>query len=232
MSLFSLGKLFKKVSAPKNHFIGGKPLLPPGLSIPICKVCNSKQIFFFHLNLSQIETFEGKAISVFSCTTCCTPENLIPSLPLGPLKGAAISSLYLTSYQVNFSALIFNVDEGIEMEAYSESILYKEIKMDAVGNLTVGNKSFGKIGGSPVWLLGDEIPGLCDGKYKFEFLFQLHAKYRFETSNLAPRQLKLGLSGEPEHREHPYYDIFIGNVFYAFGVHVKDSGLVYFIPQV
>ncbi len=212
--------------------MGGKPILPQGEEIPSCKDCGSRQTFFFYLNLSAIQNLDGKAISVFACTACSTPENLIPELAKGPLKGAAISSAYLQRYQTNFCARIFDVCEGVSVDSYEESILFKEIVLDTGGNLRVGNVLFGKIGGVPTWLLGNETPGLCDQRYKFKFLFQIFDGYRFETKFSAPRQMSLGLSGTPELCQDPYYEIFIGDAIYAFGVELKDDVLVYFLPQV
>jgi hypothetical protein len=231
MSLFDWIKSIGR-KKPADCYLGGKPVLPPGIDIPLCKCCGARQTFFFHLKLASIQKFSTKALSVFACTACSTPENLIPEMPPAPLKGAAISSEYLTRYQTNFRALVFEAGEGVVVDSYEETILYREIELDAEGILRVDYERIGKMGGAPVWLIGNETPGLCDGKYKFQFLFQIYEGCEFKTKLSAPRQIGLGLSGEPEPSGDPYYEIFIGDAFYAFGVNVNNESLMYFIPQV
>lgn len=231
MPLSGLIKLFGR-KKPTGHFLGGKPLLPPATEVPLCKDCGSRQTFFFHFKLASLESLSSKAISIFACTSCCTPENLIPQMVAGPLKGASISSEYLSRYQTNFRAVVFEASEGVEVPPYEETLLFQAIEQDAEGNLRIGNERIGRLGGAPAWLQGNETPGLCDGKHAFQFLFQIFSGCKFKTKPTAPRQMKLGLSGHAEPSGHPYYQLFIGDAFYAFGVDVKGECLVYFIPQV
>ena len=55
--------------------------------------------------------------------------------------------------------------------------------------------------------------------------------YQFETVKGAPSQIEIGLFGDPEPSDLPYYQLFIGNEIYLFS-NKYDRSLMYAITQV
>ena len=126
----------------QKSFFGGKPRLPCGTEIPICRLCGARQTFYFQVAFPEGATWAGNTLGVFSCTRCAYENHLIPDMLACALRGADIPEGFLTDYQKNFAFVVFPTDQGSIVGDYEESILFSEIGMiegDVLG-------SFGKLG--------------------------------------------------------------------------------------
>jgi len=143
------------------------------------------------------------------------------------LLGADIPGGFLARYQRNFAFIIFPTDRGQIVSGYDESILFSEIELeegDAIG-------SFGKLGGTPDWVLENESPATYGGSHQMKFLLEVSPNFQFKMTANADPQIELGIMGDPEPSPLDYYQLFIGNALYLFGTNSGDQA-VYAITQV
>jgi hypothetical protein len=222
-SLYTLASEQKEQSS----FVGGRPRLPGDLLWPACAMCLSKQTFFFQFAVPKGEFWEGNTVAVFACTACVHADYLIPPMLKGPLGGADIPENFLKEYQINFSFVVFPTDQGSERTDGGASVQFYEIEMkkdDAPGN-------FGKLGGSPDWLLEDESPKTYNGRVPMKFLMEMSPNVVFRRTIHSKPQMELDLRGNPSPSPLDYYQLFLGNALYLFGT---DGGRpeVYALTQV
>lgn len=209
----------------ETSFFGGKPRLPLKEAIPTCKLCGSKQTFFFQVAIPEAHELNGMSVACFSCTKCVDENYLIPEMINSELKGADIPSGFLDSYQRNFSFLVFDTDEGVLNTTYEESLEFKALEMSDKAS----SKSVGQIGGEAKWLLDDESPSSYEGA-SLKFLLQLNQGLEFKKTDGAEPQMELNIFGEPEASPLDHYQLFLGNALYLFATN-KDKK-VYAITQV
>ena len=186
-------------------FIGGKPRLPAGESVPTCQLCGSPLTFFFQIAMPKGSMWEGSTLAVYQCTKCADENHLIPEMLRSTLRGADIPYGFLARYQRNFAFLVFPTDQGEIVYGYEESLLFSEIQLQK--GSTLG--SFGKLGGTPHWLLEDESPATYGGSYPMQFLLEVSFEFQFKMTANADPQIGLGLTGEPEPSQDDYYELFI-----------------------
>jgi hypothetical protein len=212
-----------------TSFIGGKPLMPRGTNVPKCNLCEAKQTFFLQLSFPDGHSWSGLTIAIFSCTSCADANRLIPKMLNTTLLGADIPEGFLEQYQENFHFLVFETVSGIINQSYAEKIKYKPLHLRAVADsLADGNK----IGGVPKWILEDESPRSYANRYEMFFLLQLKEDMKFDILDSASPQMMIGLQGNPELSSDRYYQLFIGNKIFMFGVCDPLNPLVYALTQI
>ena len=69
----------------EDTFLGGKPKLPPDVSLPSCRLCGKELAFFFQVAFPQGHKWEGKSMAVFYCVEEWHDRYCIPELPDGPV---------------------------------------------------------------------------------------------------------------------------------------------------
>jgi hypothetical protein len=212
-----------------TSFIGGKPLLPQGVSVPECKLCGAKQSFFFQVAFPDAHAWSGLTMSVFSCTSCADEDHLIPRMLNVPLHDADIPESFLTEYQDNFRFLVFESKLGKIKHDYAEKVKFKPLHLRLVDDPRAGGN---KVGGMPNWILEDEAPRSYAAKYEMYFIMQLEAGSLFDILESAPSQMEIGLRGSPEPSPSRSYQLFNGNQIFMFGVRDHKNPLVYVLTQI
>jgi hypothetical protein len=211
-----------------ESFIGGKPRLPLGQGIPVCKLCGKEQTFFFQVAFPAHHAWAGHSLAVFACTECAHENALIPEMLAGPLRGKDIPEGFLDVYQANFRFIVFQTISGALRDTYNERIKFKRIDLIRTDDPNIQGA---KLGGNPTWLLEDETPLSYAGNIPMFFLLQVPQGFQFETVEEAPPQVELGLDGAPQLSPLGYYQLFIGNAAFLFGTKDQHRHLVYAITQ-
>lgn len=206
--------------------------MPQHVAAMKCVCCKAVMPLFFKICLKNTAHFQDRHLLVFACVSCTEADRLIPDMVDGPLPGANIRADFLRRYQTNFRLLLLKEDECREnVVEVASTIRHQQLTIDAGGVVRCGQKIFGRVGGSPKWILEDESPGTCQGSAPFEFVFQLTSHWAFETVKDAPSQMTLNIRGKPEPAALGSYTLFIGNTCYFFATPHED-GWVYVLTQV
>jgi hypothetical protein len=166
-------------------------------------------------------------LAVFACTSCVDEGSLIPEMLNEKLLGADIPDGFLERYQRNFRFVVFDADAGSLRTDYQPRVEYRRIKLSP---LKASSQAVSKIGGTPLWMLDDESPATYAGRDRMEFLLQIGEKAEFPMVKGAPPQVELDLSGKPTPSPLSFYQLFLGNQLYFFGV--NGPPLVYVITQI
>ncbi len=214
-----------------RSFVGGRPMLPPGVVIPVYAGTGTPMTFFFQVAMPAGHRWQGWIVSVFAVTDHAERGACIPDLP-SPLAGAALTTAFFTRYQRFFRLLVFEGGGAEPVHAYAEKVAFHALhRSDEVPDDAV---AFGRIGAAPWWLLGDEAPASFEGRSDaIAFLFQSVEDYEFATVPGAPRQRALaynGIPGATEDSSTPEYDLFVANALYLFGIEAAER-LIYVVPQ-
>ena len=212
-----------------QSYAGGKPKLPKGTDIPCCRLCGNEQFFFFQLAFPDDHVWEKHSLAVFACMSCANDDYCIPEMLSTTLHNADIPKGFLDNYQVNFALMVFETAQGALLDSYETKVSYKPITLAPALDKSINDS---RVGGEPVWYLDDEGPATYDEKHNMIFLFQLTERIQFEIEESAPRQAVVGISGENESSKNAYYDLFLENFIYFFGVDVEDKKLVYVLTQI
>jgi len=142
-------------------------------------------------------------------------------------RGCDIPASFLISYQRNFAFLVFPTSDAKIVENYSEQVAFVALE------LRNGSASgaFGKIGGSPNWVLEDDSPRTYGSTTPMVFLLELSPGIEFGKVKGALAQTEIDIFGDPSPSPLEYYQLFLGNATFLFGT---SSGvpLVYAITQV
>ena len=209
----------------QGSFVGGKPLLPAEVSIPKCRLCGNLETFFFQVALASESAWDGKTVSCFSCIKCANREFLIPEMLNMPLRGCNIPKAFLTSYQRNFSFLVFSSEAAQLVKDYEEQVEFFVLQRTELPG------DFGKVGGIPNWTTEDETPSVYDSDTPMVYLFELSPGLEFNIVRNAPAQVELDLVGSPSPSPMGVYQLFLGNAIYLFGT-TGDESFIYAITQV
>lgn len=220
---------WRSTQEPQNSsFVGGIPLLPTAMDLPCCKLCGRIQSFFLEVAIPHGHPLHGYSIAVFSCTSCAIPGHFIPTMLDGPRSGVDIPIEFLTHYQDNFLIAVFPTETARARLDYKPRIRYARLEL---GDEPLGAPSFGRLGGSPEWVLDDESPATCCGRPMY-FLLQVHSEFEFHIYDAAPRQVELSLDGEEVTSGKTHYKLFLGNELYLFGAKECQEIPIYAITQV
>jgi hypothetical protein len=209
MTAHKIQKKKRGQQATDVSFVGGRPALPVGRTIPTCTLCKAQQTFFFQLAFPDGHPWERQSVAVFACTQCADENHLIPELLPGELKGVKIPAGFLDSYQQNFRFVVFPTPEGRLHSRYKPRVAFHALDLRPAAEVAKANK----VGGTPVWFEKDETPGNCGGK-PLVFLLQLLPGWKFERLPDAPPQAVAFDFGQPPEL---HYDLFVGNALYLFG---------------
>jgi len=212
-----------------DSFIGGVPKLPLCVVFPKCKFCDNEQTFFFQLKFPKKHAWNGFSIAIFSCTSCENENHLIPRMPKGLLFGANLSKKFFSQYETNFKFIVFKSVKAVLRTDYVVKIKFKEICLVETNCSLASNN---RVGGRPQWYLENESPGTYENNIEMIFLFQLAQGAQFEILETAPRQVELSFFGEPEVSPNNYYELFISNELYFFGVNDISNPYVYVTSQI
>jgi len=222
---FERASLLQDVS--QRSFVGGFPNLPKEEPIPSCKLCSSTLSFFFQVAFPAGHVWHGKSLAVFACTSCVDEGSLIPEMLDQKLLGADIPDGFLERYQTNFRFVVFASETGTLRNEYQPRVAFRRLNL---APLKASSKAVSKIGGRPVWMLDDESPATYAGRHRVEFLLQIGEKAEFPTVKGAPPQIELDLTRKPTPSPRSFYQLFLGNQIYFFGV--NGLPLVYVVTQI
>jgi hypothetical protein len=201
-------------------FIGGHPVLPPGVDIPTCAACSARMCFFFQVALPAGHRWAHSILAMFHCTSCCSEETLVPEMPDVALEGADIPPGFLATYQTNFRFVVAGM-AGASRRADYEPL----IEHDSV------SPSSWRVGAEPEWLLDDEAPGSYESFRDPAFLFQVPRGTIFATRPGAPPQKTLDLEGAVVDADRAHYELFLGNAAYFFGFGPPAAERIYVVTQ-
>jgi hypothetical protein len=206
-------------------YIGGVPMLPPAEAVPTCDHCNAVMTFFLQF---EIDMATPSILSLFACTSCANEGSLIPPLPPGSLRGAAVTERFLREAQPNWRALVLPIDGLVPTRSYGPRLECRKIAPAAERKGAIA------VVGSPVWLVEDEAPASCvlDGgtTRRMVFLGQVLSDVRFPRLAAAPYQIGYSALRQSEielNKDH--YSLFLGNAVYIYGV--EGTRLVYALVQ-
>lgn len=211
----------------QQSYIGGRPSLPPGTTLPVCRLCGQPQTFMFQVAFPSEADWSGKTLSCFACMRCADERFLIPEMLDDHCQGCNIPASFLTSYERNFAFLAFPTDDARIVEDYDEQVAFFALE----GESDSASGVFGKIGGVPNWVLDDESPATYNSTTPMVFLLELMPGIQFTKVEGALPQTELDIFGSPSPSPLEYYQLFLGNAIYLFGTSVGDS-LVYAVTQV
>jgi hypothetical protein len=110
-------------------FVGGRPRLPRGHVLPICRLCGAGQTFFFQIAFPPDHAWATLTLAVFSCTSCADESHLIPAMLSGPLRGANIPRDFLVDYQTNFRFEVFETNAGRMASDYRERVSFRRVQL-------------------------------------------------------------------------------------------------------
>lgn len=148
-------------------------------------------------------------------------------MPSDHRRGCNIPGGFLTSYQRNFAFLVFLTDDSQLVTDYDEQIAFSALDFTDDGSIA----DFGKIGGSPDWILDDESPATYDSSIPMTFLLAFKQGLKFQRVPGSRPQVELDLLGKPSPSPLEYYELFRGNAIYLYGTTTGEP-LVYAVTQV
>ncbi|CAI8760640.1 hypothetical protein [Pseudomonas chlororaphis] len=218
-----INKLPKTESA---SYIGGKPAIPQGKSIP--KSPNgSLMSFYFTLQFPEAHSRYGYTLSVFAATDDFNEDYTIPEMLKAPLLGATIPDNFLRNYQEYFAAFLFRNEEKVYASDYPIRIAMTPLAFSH----SKGSDVFGWAGDKPKWLMGDETPAQYKGT-ALDFLLQIYREQSFPIIDTAPAQQEIDIFGKSKPRTKRNYTLFNQNELYFFGSRTEDvDDRVYIITQ-
>jgi hypothetical protein len=221
--------LFKR-DEPQNgqqSYIGGKPSLPMGTTLPVCKLCGHTETFMFQVAFPSEAAWGGRTLSCFACMRCADERFLIPEMLDDHRQGCDIPAGFLMSYQRNFAFLAFPTSDARIVKNYDEQVAFVSLELQRGSD----SGGFGRIGGAPNWVLEDEGPATYGSKIPMVFVLELMAGIHFSNVDGALPQMEIDIFGNPSPSPLQYYQLFLGNATFLFGT---SSGvpLVYAITQV
>ncbi|WP_146043830.1 hypothetical protein [Pseudomonas sp. GW531-T4] len=218
--------LNKVTETESASYIGGKPALPHGVSIP--KSPNgSLMSFYFTLQFPEAHSLHGHTLSIFAATDDFNEDHTIPEMLKPPLFGATIPDSFLRDYQKYFAALLFRNEEKTYASDYPIRIAMTPLAFSH----SKGSDVFGWAGDKPKWLMGDETPAQYKGM-ALDFLFQVHGEQSFPIIDTAPAQQEMDIFGKSKPRIKRNYTLFNQNEIYFFGSRTEDvDDRVYIITQ-
>ncbi|AZD27013.1 YwqG family protein [Pseudomonas chlororaphis] len=212
--------------AESASYIGGKPAIPQGISIP--KSPNgSLMSFYFTLQFPEVHSLHGYTLSVFAATDDFNEDYTIPEMLKVPLLGATIPDHFLRNYQKYFAAFLFRNEEKVYASDYPIRIAMTPLAFSH----SKGSDVFGWAGDKPKWLMDDETPDQYSGA-ALDFLLQVHGEQSFPIIDTAPAQQELDIFGGSKSRAKRNYTLFNQNEIYFFGSRTEDfDDRVYIVTQ-
>nr|WP_256577886.1 DUF1963 domain-containing protein [Pseudomonas sp. NFIX28] len=207
-------------------YIGGKPALPQGMSIP--KSPNgSLMSFYFTLQFPEAHSLHGHTLSIFAATEDFNEDYTIPEMLKIPLLGATIPDNFLSDYQKYFAAFLFKNEE----KTYANDYPIRVAMTPLAFSHSKGSDVFGWAGDKPKWLMGDETPAQYKGA-ALDFLLQVHGEQSFPIIDTAPPQQEMDIFGENKPRTKRNYTLFNQNEIYFFGSKTSaPDDRVYIVTQ-
>lgn len=213
----------------EDTFWGGKPKLPPAMSVPICGLCGQEMTFFLQVAFPQGHPWQGKSLALFYCTDTWHDQFCLPEAPdVRNLNNADIPSSFLRQYERTFRTLVFDTDQGVLREDCTARIAYQAL-FPAKSNRPKQDADV-ILGGEPVWIMGwPERPACVDGNQRLTLLAQIREGLRFPRLEGAPPQvnpfLRSGLSSQP------WYHLFARARVYLWGTEDPSGVPVYISVQ-
>lgn len=209
-----------------SSFIGGKPRLPAGTSLPRCRFCDAALAFYFQVAFPEDHCWGGLSLAIFSGVDCAHREYTIPPMLDAPLKGAQIPAGFLEEYQGNFRLFVFETSSARLVQDYQERVKFVPWRLIPSDETRA---YVNRLGGEPAWILGDEEPASY-GSSAMRFLMQITEDFEFKILEGAPRMKPVfDLTG---YQPPPFYDLFNANALYFFGTEDRDHPAVYIITQI
>ena len=156
---------------------------------------------------------------------CADERYLIPEMLDDHRQGCNIPAGFLDSYQRNFAFLTFPTADAVIADDYVEEVAFSALEAGS------SSSDFGKIGGVPNWVSGDESPATYDTKTPMVFLLELMPGIQFAKVEGALPQMELDIFRSPSPSPLEYHQLFLGNATYLFGTSASEP-LVYAVTQV
>lgn len=207
-------------------YIGGKPMLPNELAIPVHPETGRTMTFFFQIRMPENHAWNDKLISVFCVTDDYVSDKMLPVMVTYNEFGYDVDSSFIKSDQKYFRIVVSDFNSCSIREDYNEILAYQPLILSESEQ-----NSFGYIGDNPLWLLEDETPLTLDSKNQFDFLFQINLDINFPKLDTSPRQIIENFEASSGTRESYIddYSLFTGNSVFFFGE--KQSQLIYMVLQ-
>jgi hypothetical protein len=192
-----------------RNTVGGSPFMPPGSSVPRCRLCNARMVLFFQLDIRSefgLPFRDGSHLLVFMCPTHNEPP-LLPSI----YNDSPLPESYWDAETGHYSLLLFppsdlisdgHLDEHIA--SYSLSFEHAQEEIHNFGEFDIGSYEF-KIGGVPGWM-NYSIDKRCTCGGEMTFICQTPDGFGFKQTPAAPEQ--------PDSFSSTEYCLFLGNQVY------------------
>jgi hypothetical protein len=221
-----------------TSFIGGHPRLPAEVELPVCKLCEALQTFYFQVAFPPDHIWGGYSLAVFACTACQPEDHLVPKMLPGRRKPLDIPADFFADYQLNFRFCVFPTVEGQMRQDYEPRVCFYRWQLLRAKEELFGedddDRDSSKLGGQPGWLQFDDSPTTYNGCTPMRFLMQIEEDFEFETVANAPPQMWFDFS-EGVMAQQPLSDteylLFLGNAIYFFGPSQPDQRLIYVVVQ-
>ena len=192
--------------------VGGSPFLPPGTSVPRCRICNARMVLFFQFDLRpefELPFQDRSHLLVFMCPTHNEPPGL-PSI----YNNSPLPDSYWEADTGHYELLLFPPGELIcdgrldeHIASYSLSFERAHEDVEDFGEFEVGSHDF-KIGGVPGWM-NYRIDKRCTCGGEMSFICQSPDGFGFKQTPTAPEQ--------PDSFSSTEYCLFLGNQVYILG---------------
>lgn len=149
-------------------------------------------------------------------------------IPELPQQRADISEEFLRTYQRNFRVIVFDTPLGKTAGAYREKVAFQALR--PVPETRTKREWDFVMGGRPIWIMGiPERPNSIAGIEKPALLLQVKEGFRFPVLPAAPKQANPFAPGGRS--LFPWYDLFVSNRVYFWGVQQNGTERVYISVQ-
>ncbi len=211
-----------------DSFIGGKPCIPLGVELPVCKICGEPLTFFFQVAFPKGHMWAGKSLAFFFCSATYHKHQAKQWFPpelvgADPLDAGALAP---ERYQTLFKVIFFDTKNGVLREDYEEKVVYQRI--DWKSGIRKNKSTPIVLSGEPIWMesFGKEYPAAYEGK-KMNLVLQVAQYFNFEKYPDAPPEMKKNytVGGDPfRPRKENDYTLFCDfNRVFLWGTEEDES---------
>ena len=202
--------------------IGGRPIVAFGLAVPTCRLCSTRMVLFFQLEVrAEFETpfRPGSLLSAFMCPKHNDIHSVCPDTRRDYSvkrrgQSTALPSRYWNRNAGHFKLLLLPPDGERSFETADEHLAAQRLSFHkrtedvtdyGLGRI-VGSQGF-KVGGLPAWSQDPEYYS-CSCGSAMRFLCQVPDGFGFQKLPAAPEQ--------PNSFSAFEYCLFLGNDVYLF----------------
>ena len=182
--------------------IGGDAILPPDISVPVCRNCDLQLLLFLQFDVDaawELPIEAGSHLAIFMCPNC----NEIPCFSYH--GGGELPDRYWETTEGHFFAVLGKPTPESVVRTQPPLLMKRKVRFEPVENAAVTAEI--TAGGEPQWIQDPEEFVCCCGE-KMAFIAQVAENFGFRKQPDAPSQ--------PNSFSADEYCLFLGNEIYIF----------------